>query len=86
MKNKKDIVLSILVVVLAVIIIAASIIYLISDQMIPGFIPLLQSLLMILMIVNWRKRRDNGILYASIFAIAAVLNLIAAIMQIANLI
>lgn len=82
MKNKKDIVLSILV----VIIIAASIIYLISGQMIPGFIPLLQSLLMILMIVNWRKRRDNGILYASIFAIAAVLNLIAAIMQIANLI
>jgi len=58
-------------------------IYLVSGNMIPGLIPLCSAALMIPFILLWGKQ-ENGKIYSVIFLISALLNLIAAILQIHN--
>jgi len=80
--NKKDKFITVVIITLSIILILASSIYLITEKMIPGLIPLLTAVLMIPMIALWGNRPDKGKLYAILFATAAVLNMIAGIMQI----
>ncbi|MBQ8835219.1 MAG: hypothetical protein IJ001_09920 [Oscillospiraceae bacterium] len=80
---KKDKLLAVIVILLGVIVMAASIVYIVTDRMIPGLIPLCSAVLMVPMILLWRKN-ENGKLYAFLFMTASILNLIAAVLQIAN--
>lgn len=79
--NPNDIFLKCLVILLSIIVLAASIIYLMTDKIVPGFIPLCSSALIIPMVVIFRKQ-ENGRMYSIIFLAGSILNLIAGIMQI----
>lgn len=79
--ERRKLLLTVLMIALAVIVIVASVIYLGTDKMIPGLIPMGSAGIMVLMILQWR-RDENGKLYAILFAIAGILNLISAVMQI----
>ena len=69
------------VILLGIVVMAASIIYLATDNMIPGLIPFCSAILTILMMILWRKN-EHGKVYAIIFLVASVLNLIAGILQV----
>ena len=78
---KRDKLLAVLVILLGVVLIAATLLYLFTDRMIPGLIPICSAVLMIPMMQLWRGK-ENGTLYSILFLSAGVLNLIAAILQI----
>lgn len=82
MKSKKDLVLTVVVIFLALAVTAASIVYLVTEKMVPGLIPLLSAVLMVPMILVTRKQPTGGKLTMILFIAAAILNLIAGIMQI----
>ena len=79
--DKPNKVVALAVILLGVLVMAASIIYLTTDAMIPGFIPFCSAILTILMMILWRKN-EHGHIYAIIFLVASVLNLIAGILQV----
>ena len=74
-------VVALAVILLGIVVMAASIIYLATDNMIPGLIPFCSAILTILMMILWRKN-EHGKVYAIIFLVASVLNLIAGILQV----
>lgn len=78
---KRDKLLAVLVILLGTVLIAATLLYLLTDQMILGLIPICSAVLMVPMMQLWRGK-ENGMLYSILFLIAGVLNLIAAVMQI----
>lgn len=75
---KRDKLLAVLVILLGVVLIAATLLFLLTDRMIPGLIPICSAVMMMLL---WRGQ-ENGKLYSILFLTAGVLNLIAAILQI----
>lgn len=81
MKSKKEKILSISMVVLALVVLVSTAVYLITDQMIPGLMPMSQAALMVPMYILWRNREPKCISY--LFILAGILNLIAGVMQIA---
>lgn len=80
MKNKKEKILSISMVVLALVVLVSTAVYLITDKMIPGLMPLSQAALMVPMYILWKNREPKWISY--LFILAGILNLIAGVMQI----
>lgn len=78
---KRDKLLAVLVILLGVVLIAATLLFLLTDRMIPGLIPICSAVLMVPMMLLWRGQK-NGTLYSILFLAAGVLNLIAAILQI----
>ena len=83
MKNKKDILLTVIMLLLAAVVIVSTLVYLLTDKMIPGLQPFAQAALMVPMILVW-KRTQNNQWISFLFVIAAVLNVIAGIMQIVS--
>lgn len=78
---KRDKLWAVLVILLGVVLIAATLLFLLTDRMIPGLIPICSAVLMVPMMQLWRGQ-ENGTLYSILFLAAGVLNLIAAILQI----
>ena len=66
---------------LATLVLVFSTIYLLTGWMIPGLLPFAQAALMIPMFLLWRKQTHHRWI-GTLFAVAAVLNVIAGIMQI----
>ena len=83
MKNKKDILLTVIILLLAVVVIVSTMIYLFTDKMIPGLQPFAQAALMVPMILIWKRTQKNQWI-SLLFVIAAILNVIAGIMQIVS--
>ena len=81
MNSRKEKIIAIVMTVLAVVVLVSTAVYLITDQMIPGLMPLSQAALMVPMFLLWRKREPKWISY--LFILAGILNLIAGVMQIA---
>ena len=67
-------------VVLALVVLVSTVVYLITDKMIPGLMPLSQAVLMIPMYLLWKNREPKWI--RCLFVLAGFLNLLAGIMQI----
>ena len=80
MKSKKEKILSISMVVLALVVLVSTVVYLITDKMIPGLMPFSQAALMVPMYTLWKNREPKWI--GILFLVAGVLNLIAGVMQI----
>ena len=80
MKSKREKILSISMVVLALVVLVSTVVYLITDKMIPGLMPLSQAALMVPMYSLWKNREPKWISY--LFILAGILNLIAGVMQI----
>jgi len=78
--NKSHKLLSFAMIVLAVVVLVLSLVYLFTEWMIPGLLPICQALLMIPMFMLWKDREPKWI--SILFVVAGVLNVIAAIMQI----
>lgn len=83
MKNKKDCLLTVIIVLLAAVVVVSTLVYLFTDKMIPGLQPFAQAALMVPMILLW-KRTQNNQWISLLFVVAAVLNVIAGIMQIVS--
>ena len=80
MKSKKEKVLSAIIILLAIVVLVCTAVYLITDKMIPGLMPLSQAALMVPMYILWKNREPKWIGY--LFILAGILNLIAGVMQI----
>ena len=78
MKKPKVTAQSLIVIILAMTVLAATIIYLFTDKMIPGLIPLCTAVMMVPM---WHQQKQNKTV-AVLCLTAAVLNVIAGVMQI----
>ena len=78
MKNE---VFRILFLLLAAMVMILSVVYLFTEWMIPGLLPFCQAALMIPMILIWRRTQQNRWI-SVLFMVAAVLNVIAGILQI----
>ena len=78
MKNK---VFLILFLTLAVIVMILSFVYMFTDWMIPGLLPFSQALLMIPIVLTWNRTQQKSRWIPALFAVAALLNVIAGIMQ-----
>lgn len=83
MKNKKDILLSAVLLLLAAVVIVSTLVYLLTDKMIPGLQPFAQAAMMLPMILLWKRTQKNQWI-SILFVFAAVLNVIAGIMQIVS--
>ena len=81
MNSRKEKIFAIVMIALAVVVLVSTTVYLITDKMIPGLMPLSQAALMIPMFLLWRNREPKWISY--LFILAGILNLIAGVMQIA---
>jgi len=77
MKNR---LLLFLVLTLAAVVMVLSLVYIFTDWMIPGLLPFCQAVLMIPMYKLWKDKKPRWI--GIMFVVAAVLNVIAGIMQI----
>lgn len=80
---KRDKALSWIIIGVSILIMGVSLLYLITGFMVPGLIPLGSAILMVPLLLFYRKR-ENGKMYAVLFLSAAVLNLIAGVMQLLN--
>lgn len=78
MKKPKVTAQSLIVIILAMTVLAATIIYLFTNKMIPGLIPLCTAVMMVPM---WHQQKQNKTV-AVLCLVAAVLNVIAGVMQI----
>ena len=78
MKKPKVTAQSLIVIILAMTVLAATIIYLFTDKMIPGLIPLCTAVMMVPM---WHQQKQNKTVTVLCLT-AAVLNVIAGVMQI----
>lgn len=76
----KDKVFIVLFLTLAFLVILLSFVYLVSGWMVPGLLPFCQAVLAIPMYKFWKSKEPKWI--GILFFIAAVLNVIAGIMQI----
>ena len=80
MNSRKEKIFAIVMIALAVVVLVSTTVYLITDKMIPGLMPLSQAALMIPMFLLWKNREPRWISY--LFILAGILNLIAGVMQI----
>ena len=80
---KKEKILGVCTIVSSVIVIALSVIYLLTEKMIPGLNPLCLAVLIVLMIFKDKTTGKNKYIKL-LFFIAAGLNIIAGIIQLAN--
>ena len=79
MKNK---IMLFLFLALASAVMILNFVYLFSGWMIPGLLPFCQAVLMVPMALTWSRTQTKHKWIPALFALAAVLNVIAGIMQI----